>query len=250
MKLLNGKIAIITGASSGIGKAAAKIFAAHGASVVLVARREASLKSAVDEIEDQGGRALAIVGDVTEAGTHDEAVAAARTTFGGLHIAFNNAGLVGTTGPLAEIQPRQWAEVLAVNLTAAFLGARAQVPAMIEQGGGSIVFTSSFVGNSVGLPGMGAYGAAKAGLLGLVRGITADYASAGIRANALLPGGTATDMAGDDAQREWAAGLHAMKRIAQPEEVAQAALFLASDMSSFVTGSALWADCGNAAVKL
>ena len=102
MKLLNGKIAIITGASSGIGKAAAKIFAAHGASVVLVARREASLKSAVDEIEDQGGRALAIVGDVTEAGTHDEAVAAARTTFGGLHIAFNNAGLVGTTGPLAD----------------------------------------------------------------------------------------------------------------------------------------------------
>ncbi|EGI55908.1 3-oxoacyl-[acyl-carrier protein] reductase [Sphingomonas sp. S17] len=167
-----------------------------------------------------------------------------------MHIAFNNAGLVGTTGPLAEIQPRQWAEVLAVNLTAAFLGARAQVPAMIEQGGGSIVFTSSFVGNSVGLPGMGAYGAAKAGLLGLVRGITADYASAGIRANALLPGGTATDMAGDDAQREWAAGLHAMKRIAQPEEVAQAALFLASDMSSFVTGSALWADGGNAAVKL
>jgi NAD(P)-dependent dehydrogenase (short-subunit alcohol dehydrogenase family) len=121
---------------------------------------------------------------------------------------------------------------------------------MIEQGGGALVFTSSFVGNSVGLPGMGPYGAAKAGLMGLVRGITADYAAAGIRANALLPGGTATDMAGDDAQREWAAGLHAMKRIARPEEIAQAALFLASDMSSFVTGSALWADGGNAAVKL
>jgi NAD(P)-dependent dehydrogenase (short-subunit alcohol dehydrogenase family) len=250
MKLLDGKVAIITGASSGIGKAAAKLFAAHGASVVLVARREASLKLAVDEIENQGGRALAIAGDVTESGTHDEAVAAARATFGGLHIAFNNAGAVGTTGPLAKIEPRQWAEVLAVNLTAAFLGIRAQIPAMIEQGGGTLVFTSSFVGNSVGLPGMGPYGAAKAGLMGLARGITADYAAAGIRANALLPGGTATDMAGDDAQREWAAGLHAMKRIAQPEEIAQAALFLANDMSSFVTGSALWADGGNAAVKL
>jgi NAD(P)-dependent dehydrogenase (short-subunit alcohol dehydrogenase family) len=250
MKLLDGKVAIITGASSGIGKAAAKLFAAHGASVVLVARREASLKLAVDEIENQGGCALAIAGDVTEAGTHEEAVAAARATFGGLHIAFNNAGSVGTIGPLAEIEPCQWAEVLAVNLTAAFLGTRAQVPAMIEQGGGALVFTSSFVGNSVGLPGMGPYGAAKAGLMGLVRGITADYAAAGIRVNALLPGGTTTDMAGDDAQREWAAGLHAMKRLARPEEIAQAALFLASDMSSFVTGSALWADGGNAAVKL
>lgn len=250
MKLLDGKVAIITGASSGIGKAAAKLFAAHGASVVLVARREAALKSAIDEIEGQGGRALAVVGDVTQAGTHDEAVAAAQATFGGLHIAFNNAGTVGTMGPLAGIEPRQWAEVLAVNLTAAFLATRAQVPAMIGQGGGALVFTSSFVGNSVGLPGMGAYGAAKAGLMGLVRGITADYAASGIRANALLPGGTATDMAGDAAQREWAAGLHAMKRIARPEEIAQAALFLASDMASFVTGSALWADGGNAAVKL
>lgn len=121
---------------------------------------------------------------------------------------------------------------------------------MLEQGAGALVFTSSFVGNSVGLPGMGAYAAAKAGLMGLVRGIAADYGAAGIRANALLPGGTATEMAGDAAQREWAADLHAMKRIAEPEEIAQAALFLASDMASFVSGSALWADGGNAAVKL
>lgn len=171
-------------------------------------------------------------------------------TFGGLDIAFNNAGLVGPMKPLAEIEPKQWAEVLAVNLTAAFLGTRAQIPAMLRRGGGALVFTGSFVGNSVGLPGMGPYAAAKAGILGLVRGITADYASSGIRANALLPGGTDTDMAGDDVQREWAAGLHAMKRIAQPQEIAQSALFLASDMSSFVTGSALWADGGNAAVKM
>lgn len=250
MKLLDGKVAIVTGGSSGIGKAAAMLFAAHGASVVLVARRQASLNLTVEEIKDQGGRALAIVGDVTQKRTHHEAVAAARTTFGGLHVAFNNAGLVGTMAPLAEIEPQQWSEVLAVNLTAAFLGARSQIPAMIDQGGGALVFTGSFVGNSVGLPGMGPYGAAKAGLLGLGRGITADYAAVGIRANALLPGGTATDMAGDVKQREWAAGLHAMKRIAQPAEIAQAALFFANDMSSIVAGSALWADGGNAAVKL
>jgi NAD(P)-dependent dehydrogenase (short-subunit alcohol dehydrogenase family) len=243
VKLLEGKVAIITGASSGIGKAAAILFAAHGASVVLVARRRGRLDLTIEEIKDHGGRALAVAGDVTHERTHQEAVAAARATFGGLHVAYNNAGLAGAMKPLADIEPHEWLEVLEVNLTAAFLGARAQIPAMLEHGGGAIVFTGSFVGNSAGLPGMGAYGAAKAG-------ITADYGANGIRANALLPGGTATDMAGDAAQREWAAGLHAMKRIAHPEEIAQAALFLASDMSSFVAGSALWADGGNAAVKM
>ncbi|MFC3581526.1 SDR family oxidoreductase [Sphingomonas hylomeconis] len=250
MKLLDGKVAIITGASSGIGRAAATLFAAHGAAVVLVARRSGPLDLAIEDIRDRGGRAIAVVGDVTEERTHREAVAAARATFGGLHIAFNNAGLAGAIKPLADIEPGEWANVLAVNLTAAFLGARAQIPAMLEHGAGALVFTGSFVGNSAGLPGMGAYGAAKAGLMGLVRGIAADYGAKGIRANALLPGGTDTEMAGDAAQREWAAGLHAMKRIARPEEIAQAALFLASDMASFVTGSALWADGGNAAVKV
>jgi NAD(P)-dependent dehydrogenase (short-subunit alcohol dehydrogenase family) len=250
MRLLDGKVAIITGAGAGIGKAAAKLFATNGASVVLVARRRDVLDLAVAEILESGGEALAIAGDVSDESTHEEAVAAARAQFGGLHIAFNNAGLVGTMKPLAEINPAQWSEVLTTNLTAAFLAAREQIPAMLETGGGSLIFTSSFVGSSVGLPGMGAYAAAKSGLMGLVRSITADYGSSGIRANALLPGGTATDMAGDAAQREWAAGLHAMKRIAEPEEIAQAALFLASSMSSFVAGSALWADGGNAAVKL
>lgn len=250
MTLLDGKVAIITGASSGIGKAAARLFSAHGAAVVLVARREDSLNAVVDEIRASGGRAIAVAGDVSDARTHRDAVTCAQTTFGGLHIAFNNAGLVGPMKPLVEIEPEQWAEVMAVNLTAAFLGAKAQISAMLEAGGGTLVFTGSFVGNSVGLPGMTPYGVAKSGLMGLVRGIAADYGAQNIRANALLPGGTATDMAGDAAQREWAAGLHAMKRIAQPEEIAQAALFLASDMSSFVTGSALWADGGNAAVKM
>ena len=250
MTLLADKTAIITGASSGIGRAAALLFAAQGASLVLVARRKERLEALAKDIVAAGGSAVAMAGDVTDAATHEAAVAAAQTRFGGLHIAFNNAGMVGPIQPLATFDPADWSAVLATNLTAAFLGARAQIPAMLASGGGALVFTGSFVGTSAGLPGMSAYAAAKAGLLGLVRGITADYGAAGIRANALLPGGTATEMAGDDAQREWAAGLHAMKRIADPDEIAQAALFLASDMASFVTGSALWADGGNAAVKL
>ncbi|MNT79038.1 2,5-dichloro-2,5-cyclohexadiene-1,4-diol dehydrogenase [compost metagenome] len=120
---------------------------------------------------------------------------------------------------------------------------------MLERGSGAIVFVSTFVGTSVGIPGMGAYAASKAGLMGLVKGITADYGSRNIRANALLPGGTDTRMAGDQAQKDWAAGLHALKRIARPEEIAQAALFLAGPMGSFVAGSALFADGGNSAVK-
>ncbi|WP_206244142.1 SDR family oxidoreductase [Novosphingobium terrae] len=250
MKLIDGKVAIITGASSGIGQAAAILFAAQGASLVLVARRQDRLEQLAHQMEKDGGKVAIVAGDVTNEATHQAAVETALSHFGRLDIAFNNAGQVGAMKPLAEMAPRQWMDVLDANLTAAFLGARAQIPVMLQRGAGALVFTSSFVGNSVGLPGMSAYAASKAGLMGLVRGITADYAGAGIRANALLPGGTATEMAGDADQRAWAAGLHAMKRIAEPEEIAKAALFLASDMASFVTGSALWADGGNAAVKL
>lgn len=250
MTLLKDKVAIIAGASSGIGRAAARLFAEAGAAVVVVARRADLLETLVAEIEANGGRAEAIVGDVTDEEIYRQAVETAIESFGGLDVALNNAGVVGDMKPLAEVTAREWAEVLNVNLGGAFLGARRQIPAMLARGGGALVFTGSFVGNSVGLPGMGTYGAAKAGLLGLVKGITADYGAQGIRANALLSGGTATDMAGDAGQREWAAGLHALKRIAEPEEIARAALFLASDMASFVAGSALWADGGNAAVKV
>jgi len=169
--------------------------------------------------------------------------------FGGLDIAVNNAGAVGPFKPLADVTLAEWQDTLAANLTSAFLAARAQIPAMLERGAGALVFVSTFVGTSVGIPGMGAYAASKAGIMGLVKGITADYGSRNIRANGLLPGGTDTPMAGDQAQKDWAAGLHALKRIAKPEEIAKAALFLAGPMASFVTGSALYADGGNSAVK-
>ncbi len=249
MSVLKNKVAIITGASSGIGRATAMLLAAEGASVVLNARGRRALDEVADAIRQEGGTALAVAGDVGLDETHAELVSAATGRFGRLDIAINNAGTVGPIRPLAEIAPKEWQDTLAANLTSAFLGARRQIPAMLESGAGALVFVSSFVGTSVGLPGMAAYGAAKAGLMGLVKGITADYGSRNIRANALLPGGTDTAMAGDEAQKDWAAGLHALKRIARPEEIAQAALFLASPMSSFVAGSALYADGGNAAVK-
>ncbi|MGG4578948.1 SDR family oxidoreductase [Alcaligenes sp. Me129] len=249
MALLDGKVALVTGASSGIGRAIALMFAEQGAALVLTARRGALLEAVAKEIRQSGGRAEFVTGDITQAETHEQLIEAATSRFGGLDIAINNAGIVGALKPLAEMTLEEWQATLNTNLEAAFLGARSQIPAMLHRGGGSIVFTSSFVGTSVGLPGMSAYGAAKAALMGLVKGITADYAAQGIRANALLPGGTDTDIAGDQSSKDWAAGLHAMKRIAQPEEIASAALFLASPMSSFVTGSALFADGGNAAVK-
>jgi NAD(P)-dependent dehydrogenase (short-subunit alcohol dehydrogenase family) len=217
--------------------------------VVLAARNASALQQLADDIHGRGGRAYALAGDVQDEAAHAQWVAAAQREFGGLDIAINNAGTVGPLQPLADLAPAQWQQILNTNLTAAYLGARSQIPAMLDRGGGALVFTSSFVGTSVGLPGMAAYGASKAGLMGLVKGITADYAAQGIRANALLPGGTDTAMAGDPAQKDWAARLHAMKRLAQADEIAAAALFLASPMASFVTGSALFADGGNAAVK-
>lgn len=249
MGILSGKVAIITGASSGIGRAAASLFSREGASLVLNARGGAALEAVAESLRDEGGDVRIVMGDVRSEDTHVRLVEQARQAFGRLDIAFNNAGTVGAMKPLAELDLSDWQETLTVNLTSAFLASRHQIPAMLEGGGGSLVFTSSFVGTSVSFPGMAAYAASKAGLQGLVKGITADYGARQIRANALLPGGTDTGMAGDQAQKDWAAGLHAVKRIARPEEIAQAALFLAGPQSSFVTGSALFADGGNSAVK-
>lgn len=247
--MLSGKVAIITGASSGIGAAAATLFADAGASIVANARSRGPLNDIVAQITGRGGNAIGVVGDVSEEETHNALVAAAEDHFGRLDIGFNNAGCVNAPKNTADLSVEDWSSVIATNLTGAFLGARAQIPSMLRSGDGALVFTGSFVGSSVGLPGMTPYGAAKAGLLGLVRGITAEYAADGIRANVLLSGGAHTPMAGDAAQRDWAAGLHAMRRLAEPEEIAKAALFLASEMASFVAGSALWVDGGNAAVK-
>lgn len=248
MTQLTGKVAIITGASSGIGQAAARLFARQGARLVLVARREAALAELAAEISAAGGEAALVAGDVAEEATAVAAVKMAVERFGGLDIAFNNAGTMGENAPLAGLSLENWRHVLDVNLTSAFLAARYQVLAMLERGGGSLIFTSSFVGHTVGFPGMAAYAAAKAGLGGLVQVIAAEYGPHNIRANALLPGGTDTPMgraaAATPEARQFVEGLHALKRLADPAEIAQAALYLASDAASFVTGTSLLVDGG------
>ncbi|WZB70529.1 SDR family oxidoreductase [Achromobacter xylosoxidans] len=243
---LAGKVAIVTGASSGIGLETAKLYAREGASVVLVARRGAELDRLAAAIEAAGGRALAVAGDVRDEALARDAVTAAVERFGGLDIAFNNAGAMGPSRN--EIEPQEWQDVLQANLTSAYLGARHQIPAMLARGGGSLIFTSTFVGYTTGFPGMGAYAASKAGLIGLTQVIASEYGARGIRANALLPGGTDTPM-GRDAMaspeaRAYVENLHALKRLAMPAEIARSALYLASDASSFTTGTALLVDGG------
>jgi len=247
MELLKDKAIIVTGASSGIGAAAALLFAAEGASVVLGARRSAELATLAGTINQGNGRAVFLAGDVRDEGYADALVDLALTEFDQLDGAFNNAGIVGEMSPIPDMRVGNWNDIIATNLTSAFLAAKAQIPAMKKQGRGSIVFTSSFVGfSNGGLPGMGAYAASKAGLIGLMQSLASDHATDGIRVNALLPGGTITPAAGegDPAALEFIASLHPMKRMAAPEEIAQAALFLLSDRSSFMTGSPVIADGG------
>ncbi len=248
MQSLQGKTAIITGASSGIGQAAARLFAQAGAKLVLTARRAPELQALVAEIEATGGQAVAIAGDVRDEALARSLVETATTRFGGLDIAFNNAGTTGRPCSLPDLPLQEWQHTMDTNLTSAFLGARHQIPAMLARGGGSLVFTSSFVGHTAGLAGMGAYAASKAALTGLVQVIAAEFGARGIRANALLPGGTDTPMGRASTPtpqaRAWVEGLHALRRLAQPEEIARAALFLAGEDSSFITGSALRVDGG------
>lgn len=244
---LKNKTIIITGASSGIGAAAALVFAAEGAKVVLGARRQAELEQLVGQITQSNGRAVCLAGDVTDESYAAALVDLAEAEFGGLDGAFNNAGLVGDMGPVSEMTSENWHTVLGTNLTSAFFAAKAQIPALTKRGGGSIVYTSSFVGfSNGGLPGMGAYAASKAGMIGLMQSLASDHAAEGIRVNAVLPGGTITPCGGEGnpATLEFIAGLHPMKRMAVPKEIAQAAMFLLSDRSVFMTGAPMVVDGG------
>ena len=250
MDILKSKVAIVTGASSGIGYATAKLFAREGAKVVVTARRRPQLDELVTVIQKVGGTAFALHGDVKDE-THAKAlVEAALDNFGGLDIAFNNAGAIGEIGPVSELTLAGWQDALDTNLTSAFLGAKYQVPAMIARGRGSLIFTSTFVGFTVGMPGMAAYAASKSGVIGLTKVLAVELGPKGIRVNAILPGGTdtpasITNVPGATPEiLAFVENLHALKRLAMPDEIAQSVLHLASDASSFVTGSAFLVDGG------
>lgn len=244
---LENKTIIITGASSGIGEAAASVFAEEGANVVLGARRGDRLQMIEHRLKSTGGRSVWLAGDVREEGYAQALVDLALERFGSLDGAFNNAGSVGEMSSVPDMTLETWNDVIATNLSSAFLAAKAQLPAMLARKSGSIVFTSSFVGfSNGGLPGMAAYAAAKAGLIGLTQSLGAEHAASGIRVNALLPGGTVTPGGGEgDADTmAFIAGLHPIKRMASPHEIAQAAVFMLGDRASFMTGSPMIVDGG------
>ena len=248
MTALSNKVAIITGASSGIGYATSKLFAREGARVVVAARRQPELDALVEEITQAGGYAIALAGDVKEEAFAKALVELAVGHFGGLDVAFNNAGTMGEMGATPDVTLAGWEDTIRTNLTSAFLGAKYQIPAILDRKGGSLIFTSTFVGYTVGFPGAAAYAASKAGLIGLTQALASEYGAKGIRVNALLPGGTDTPMGRTFANTPEALAfvhsLHALKRMALPVEIAQSALYLASDASSFTTGSALLVDGG------
>jgi NAD(P)-dependent dehydrogenase (short-subunit alcohol dehydrogenase family) len=248
MPVLANKVAIVTGASSGIGRAAAKLFAQEGAKVVVAARGRERLDTLVAEIAKFGGDVIACAGDVKDEALHVHLVQTALRDFGGLDIAFNNAGSLGEMGPTPQVSLAGWTDAIETNLTSAFLAAKYQIPAMLDRGGGSLIFTSTFVGYTAGMPGVAAYAAGKAGLIGLTQALATEFGPRGIRVNALLPGGTDTPMAqamiGTPEGRRFVENMHALKRIAAPEEIAKSALYLASDASSFTTGTAMLVDGG------
>lgn len=248
MGRLDGKVALIAGASSGIGRATATLFAREGAKLVLGARRQAELDALAAEIGAAGGTAVVLAGDVRDEDYARALTALALDRFGRLDIAFNNAGTLGEKGPSTGVSAQGWADTLAVNLTGSFLGAKHQIGAMLKTGGGSVIFTSTFVGHTTAFPGLAAYAASKSGLIGLTQALAAEFGPQGIRVNAVLPGAVETEMyreANDTPEAQsFITGLHALKRVGAPEELARSVLYLASDDSSFVSGTAHLVDGG------
>lgn len=248
MGRLSGKVAIITGASAGIGRATAKLFAAEGAKLVVGARRQSELDTLLAEIRAEGGEAVALAGDVRSEEYAKALVALAVERFGRLDVAFNNAGIMGEGGPSTGVSEAGWNEAIAINLTGSFLGAKHQIAQMLKNGGGSVIFTSTFVGHTFAFPGTAAYAASKAGLIGLTQALAAEYGPHGVRVNSILPGAVDTAMyrtKNDTPEAQsFVTNLHALKRVASPEELARSVLYLASDDSSFVTGTASLVDGG------
>lgn len=243
-----GKVALVTGGASGIGRAAAEQFAARGAKVLVADRDEAGGAETVRRIVEAGGEAVARATDVADPEHVAAMVAAAVETFGRLDVALNNAGTPGTYAPLAEQTLADWNHTLAVNLTSVFLSMQAEIPPMLAAGGGAIVNTASAAG-LMGFANLPAYVASKHGVVGLTKSVALEFAGKGIRINAVCPGSIRTQMlegftGGDDKVLEGMGRMQPIGRLGTPEEVAEAVVWLCSDAASFVTGHALAVDGG------
>jgi len=247
---LKDKVAVVTGAGSGIGRASALRFAQEGARVVVVDWKPEGGRETVARIKAQGGVAIFVEADVSRDEDVRRAIETAVNTYGGLHILLNNAA-IQVFGTLPNTSEADWYRVMDVNLKGVYLGCKYAIPHMIARGGGSIINMSSALG-LVGDPDLPAYGATKGGILAMTRAVAQAHGRQGIRVNSICPGDVETPILAEyfehqpdpqEARRRVAAE-YALGRIAQPEEVANVALFLASDESSFVTGTYIVVDGG------
>ncbi len=248
MGKLDSRVAIVTGASSGMGKEIARLFAVEGASVVAVARHREKLQGAVDEITANGGKAIAVAGDVSKEEDIRHVVKAALEQYGRLDIVINNAGLMDKMAPVGEMDDETWNEILDVNLTGPMRLFRAAVPIFLAQGKGVFVTTAS-IGGLFGCRAGTAYTASKHGVIGLAKNVGYMYAKKGIRSNIIAPGGVNTEITkGIRFNPEGAAlcgsGLVTSPRFGEPPEIARVVLFLASDDSSFINAATIIADAG------
>ena len=248
MGALEGKVAVVTGAAMGIGRASALAFAREGASVVVADIDEAGGRETVSLVEEQGGQASFVLTDVSVKADVQAMVQHAVDTYGGLDCAHNNAGIAAPMVPLADYPDDGWDRTIAVMLTGVYLCLKAEIPRMLERGGGAIVNTASGVG-LVGYPSQAAYTASKHGVVGLTKVAALDYGSQGVRVNAICPGTARTPMV-DTAIAEFPEideqlkQLHPIGRIGEAEEIAEAAVWLCSPAASFVLGVALPVDGG------
>jgi NAD(P)-dependent dehydrogenase (short-subunit alcohol dehydrogenase family) len=248
---LNEKVALITGGASGIGRATALLFAREGAAVSIVDLNEPKGQTVAQTIINEGGQAIFVRGDVTKAADCQLAVRQTVEKLGKLDILFNNAGIIRRAS-VVETSEEEWDRVMATNVKSVFLLSKYAIPIMVEAGGGVIVNTASNWG-LVGGENAASYCASKGAVVMLTKAMAVDHATQNIRVNCICPGDTDTAMLRNEAKqldRPWeqfaaeSAHAHALQRIARPEEIAQAALYLASDASSFVTGTALVVDGG------
>ncbi|MFN8163373.1 MAG: SDR family NAD(P)-dependent oxidoreductase [Solirubrobacterales bacterium] len=245
---LEGRAALVTGAGSGIGRASAELFAKEGAEVVAVDVNADSARATADAIERAGGTAIAVPTDVADPAAVEAMAAAAFERFGRVDVLMSNAGILDDYEPAAETSDEVWNRVLEVNLNGMFFTARALIPKMLEHGGGAIVNVASTAGLNGGNGGA-AYTTSKHGVIGFTRQLCFDYARKGIRCNVICPGAVETGMtkeifAAADAEVMKAVESAPIGRWAQPEELAAAALFLASDDASFVNGAVYVVDGG------
>lgn len=238
MKLLENKVALITGAGSGIGKATAELFAQEGAKVVVSDIHEGNGKSAVDEISKKGGTAFFIKADSSKPEDNEALVKQTIQQFGTLDIAVNNAGIGGPLGATGEYPIDGWKKVIDINLSGVFYGLRYQIPAMLQKGG-SIINVASILGQA-GTKFSPAYVAAKHGVVGLTKAAALEYADKKIRINSIGPGYIKTPLVMNSMDQEALnslVGLHPIGRLGEAEEIAELLLWLASSKSSFVTGA-------------